>query len=470
MSFNKMKLIGLLSLPVAALIATGCGSDAYVRDAGTGAVVPPADGGGDTGGGAGGGGDAGAGAGTGGGAGEVGGGGDTGAGAGDGECGPSGDECPPAVVIPDNMIIDTRDAVQYIFSVKDNRVTPPISVLGVIDNGANQITQALHYTVAGSSAHLGAYSTTVGVAAELSEEGESGVKLTFSWSAQDVGSDGFIIAKVTVDDSAGNNDGRFVVKSAELDGNYYGRTLAIFNYPVTSMDVSQFTLKASAYVHNANSSFIYAPVVGPDGSIWLKHNLEAEYTRVGSPYFNPDAVPTGHTDTLAYGNLWQWGRVSDGHQQVVYTDNSTGHGAHGTTTAKSDNPGNNLFILGPGDWRVNNNDLLWMSINTPNQVCPRDWRLATDDEWYSIRDGSGGNGAGNFGTFVPPSFLHLTLTGFREKADGLLYSVGNHGEYWTSTVRGGKAQAMHVEQYYLDSNFNSRDKTDGAAVRCRYGK
>ena len=460
MSFSKMKLIGLLSLPVVALIATGCGSDAYVRDAGTGAgtppVAPPP--------------------------------GDNNPGnpenpdnpgnpgnpdnPGDGECGDGGDGggCPPAIVIPDNMTIDTRNAVQYIFSVRDNRVSPPITVLGVIDNGANRITQALHYTVAGSSAHLGAYSTTVSVAAELSDEGESGVKLTFSWPEQDVGTEGYIIGTVTVDDSAGNNDGRFVVKASALDGSYYGRLLAIFNYPVTNMDVSQFSLKASAYVHSADSSYIYAPVVGPDGSIWLKHNLEAEYTRVGSPYFNPDAVPTGHTDTLAYGNLWQWGRVSDGHQQVVYTDPSTGHGAHGTTTTKSDNPANNLFILGPGDWRINSNDLLWRDINTPNQVCPRDWRLASDDEWYSVRDGDGGNGAGNFGTFVPPSFLHLTLTGFREKADGLLYTVGSEGEYWTSTVRGGKAQSMNVKSYYQDSAFISRDKTDGAAVRCRYGK
>ena len=474
MSFNKMKLIGMLSVPVAALILSGCGSDAYVRDAGgdNGVIVPPGGGenpgGGNPGDGENPGGE------------NPGGGGNPGGGNpgdgndncdnGNGGGNDSGDGCVPGVVVPDNMMIDTRDALQYILSVNDQRTTPPTRILGIIDNGANKITQALHYNVAGSTAQLGAYKTTVTLAPELSEEGESGVKLTFSWPAQQVGSEGYIIGTVTVDDSAGNNDGRFIVKTAALDGNYYGRVLAIFNYPTTTVDHSQFTLKATAYVHNRTDTEIYRPVVGPDGSIWLNFNLGAEYAKVGGSHFNPDAVPTSNTDQLAYGYLWQWGRVADGHQLVSYPDNVTGVGVNGTTTVKADNPGNSLFILSEGDWRVNRNDLLWRDINTPNQVCPKDWRLATEEEWFSVRDGSGGNGAGNYGTFIPPSFLHLQLTGMRSNADGLVYGAGVEGDYWTSQVRGAGTQAMHLERYTLDSSFISEVKAVGNPVRCRYGK
>lgn len=67
-------------------------------------------------------------------------------------------------------------------------------------------------------------------------------------------------------------------------------------------------------VHN----YIYCAVQGPNGKKWLNLNLGAEYAKESSPHFNPEASPTDSNDWKAFGNLYQWGRDSDGHEQVEY--------------------------------------------------------------------------------------------------------------------------------------------------------
>lgn len=71
-------------------------------------------------------------------------------------------------------------------------------------------------------------------------------------------------------------------------------------------------------VHN----YIYCAVQGPNGKKWLNLNLGAEYAKESSPHFNPEAVPTDYNDWKAFGNLYQWGRDSDGHEQVEYRQGS----------------------------------------------------------------------------------------------------------------------------------------------------
>ncbi len=231
MNSSKFKLINLLILPIAALIATGCGSDAYVKELSdgiceldeNGCPIDPTD----------------------------------------PDCtgdyshciiNPNPDPDPDPIVIPNNMVIDTRNPVEYITSICDKNFNPPIQILGVIDNGPNKITVPLHYTVAGESATLGAYTKTVKLDPSLSQEGEANVFLSFRWERQLVGSEGYITAVITVDDSAGNNDGRFVTKCGIADRNYYGIPLAIFDYPVTTMDYSQFTIKITSYVISDDGS------------------------------------------------------------------------------------------------------------------------------------------------------------------------------------------------------------------------
>ena len=88
--------------------------------------------------------------------------------------------------------------------------------------------------------------------------------------------------------------------------------------------------------------FIYVPVRTPattqynssglSNTLWLNNNLGAEYTRVGSPVFDPGQQAKAYNDYNAFGSLWQYGRPADGHELVTYTSATTWQFKYGTTT------------------------------------------------------------------------------------------------------------------------------------------
>lgn len=111
------------------------------------------------------------------------------------------------------------------------------------------------------------------------------------------------------------------------------------------------------------------------GQCWKDRNLGA--TRV--------AQSMG--DTLAYGDLYQWGRLGDGHQNRTII----GGGPEGITDAISgtDVPGHSNFIWtssAPYDWRSPENKNLWQGIGGVNNPCPQGFRIPTEDEFERERD------------------------------------------------------------------------------------
>jgi len=473
MSFDKLKFINLLILPIAVLLATGCGSDAYVKEVlpsdgscildDNGCPVDPNDP-------------------------------DC---TGDyshcvtppnkGECilddngcpvDPNDPDCtgdyshclippiePIPPVIPNGMVIDTRNPIEFITSVCDKSFNPPLTVLGVIDNNNHKIVVPLHYTVAGESAKLNAYVKTVKLDPSLSQEGEANVFLKFVWNEQDVGSSGYIYANIIVDDSKGNNDGIFKVKCGVADRNYYGIPLAIFDYPVTTLDYSQFTIKVTSYVISDDGGQIWLPIVSPNtGAVWLNNNLNADYITVGNPYFDPHKQAVTPEDPHAYGGLYQWGRKADGHQLIKYPDEATGVAVNGITEDKADEPSGSLFIKTDNDWRVNPDQGLWKGVNAKNRVCPKKYKVADDNEWIAEYDGRGALGW----TWLPPSFLKLSATGIRRGTTGLVYGSGHEAHYWTSTIfNTNLAHTLFFNYYEDDSYTHQYEKADGNPVRCR---
>jgi hypothetical protein len=84
------------------------------------------------------------------------------------------------------------------------------------------------------------------------------------------------------------------------------------------------------------------------GKVWMDRNLGA--TRVA----------TSSTDAASYGDLYQWGRGTDGHQ--IRTSATT------TTLFITGDPANGNFILpnnnnNSGDWRSTPNDNLWQGVS-----------------------------------------------------------------------------------------------------------
>jgi len=179
------------------------------------------------------------------------------------------------------------------------------------------------------------------------------------------------------------------------------------------------------------------------GKIWMDRNLGASQ------------AATSSTDAASYGDLYQWGRGTDGHQ--IRTSPTT------TTLSAVDQPGNGNFITinsGNYDWRSTQNDNLWQGVNGVNNPCPTGYRLPTDTELDAERLSWGTNNAA--GAFGSP--LKLPMSGYRDLSDGSLNSVGTLGLYWSSTVSGTSSR---------DLGFNSSVafmytyfRAYGFSVRC----
>ena len=193
----------------------------------------------------------------------------------------------------------------------------------------------------------------------------------------------------------------------------------------------------------------YDLILSSTGRIWLDRNLGA------------NRVAQSYSDHEAYGDLYQWGRSPDGHQEISWTNSSTGTQDNGGTTVRANYPASALFITNsssPYDWRVDSNDNLWIDSNNP---CPRGFRLPTKEEWddeLALWGTTDFNGA--FG-----SVLKLTAPGYRANWNGSLQATGGNGFYWAAEVTGDLSRALFFSSSTANTNNDYR-RAYGCSVRC----
>ena len=209
-----------------------------------------------------------------------------------------------------------------------------------------------------------------------------------------------------------------------------------------------FTVKASNAVGTGtasapSNSVTPGTVTSLTSRIWMDKNLGATQ------------VATSSIDAAAYGDLYQWGRGTDGHQ--IRTSPNT------STLSTTDAPGNVGFILAPSspyNWRSPQNTNLWQGVNGTNNPCPSGFRLPTDVELDAERaTWSAQNAAGAFG-----SPLKFAVAGYRNSSNGSLNFVGSYGYYWSSTVDG--AYSRYLSFYSSSANMYSNYRAYGFSVRC----
>jgi uncharacterized protein (TIGR02145 family) len=199
-------------------------------------------------------------------------------------------------------------------------------------------------------------------------------------------------------------------------------------------------------------------VLSSTGKIWMDRNLGA--TRVA----------TSPTDHLSYGDLYQWGRGSDGHQLVTWSNGTTGIPVNGITSTLSstDSPGNSNFItnsVSPSDWRAPKNDNLWQGVGGTNNPCPSGFRLPTAAEWEAERAIFPTNNA--LGAYN--SVLKLPSPGLRFFNTGNISLVGTDGFYWSSNVGNTNVNLSQDLQITLSPGFNAiadGSRGSGFSVRC----
>jgi len=193
----------------------------------------------------------------------------------------------------------------------------------------------------------------------------------------------------------------------------------------------------------AGSNVTYGTVQGSNSTCWFDRNLGASQVAVAS------------NDINASGDLFQWGRLDDGHQSKTSLLTST--------QSNIDVPGHSNFITSsvtPWDWRVTTNNSLWQGVSGINNPCPSGWRIPTETELNNERTSWGSSNAG--GAFN--NTLKWALTGLRHY-DGVIMFTTN-GCYWSSTLAVPDVVSRCMIFHGSDAYFGNNNRARGLAVRC----
>lgn len=194
-------------------------------------------------------------------------------------------------------------------------------------------------------------------------------------------------------------------------------------------------------------------VTSTTGRVWMDRNLGAS------------RVATSSTDAEAYGDLYQWGRGTDGHEKP--TSLTT------TDLASTDAPDHSNYILGKHDiydWIEPQSDSLWQGVTGVNNPCPDGFRLPTEVEFQQERDSWNMNSSS--GAFDSP--LKLVEAGYRWFLDGSVTNNGQ-GHYWTSTIYINNIPPWNYNEsrafiiYSNGTTTESYNRANGMSVRCIKG-
>jgi len=208
-----------------------------------------------------------------------------------------------------------------------------------------------------------------------------------------------------------------------------------------SDDNEDFSCGDSVVFDYSGETVTYGTVENPEtGMCWLDRNLGAS------------RVAISYDDEQAYGDLFQWGRVNDGHEK---------RGSEATTSrSKTDKPEHSKFIEGT-DWRETPNDQLWQGESGTNNPCPRGWRLPTASEWRDeIKTWSSMDGRGAYN-----SPLKLPAGGLRYNVGAEISWADRFGEYWSSTI-GLNHSSLWLQLPEFEATMVTGLRSFGISVRC----
>ena len=211
--------------------------------------------------------------------------------------------------------------------------------------------------------------------------------------------------------------------------------------------------------NNTPSGLSSTDVYSTTGSVWMDRNLGATQ------------VATSSTDAASYGDLYQWGRNTDGHQirTSATVAGPVAIGAEGTS-----------FITGTSDWLTVPDDTRWNSGTevapvkvTANDPCPTGFRVPTETELEAERNngGTGFWGTGSLQNNALGAFnsaLKLPVAGARDASTGApLFAVDSYGFYWSSTVSVTLPRLPRYLVFYSSNATMDRDsRAVGFSVRC----
>lgn len=200
-----------------------------------------------------------------------------------------------------------------------------------------------------------------------------------------------------------------------------------------------------------HNGFMYGFVHSPyTGKVWLDKNIGAQRVCLDSD------------DEACYGDLFQWGRNTDGHEKDTITMTKT----QASKMSHLDYP----FIIAT---KKNNRDWAkkidkdgtkrqshWSRIDGEG-ICPVGFRVPTIEELESetIDDGKVYDSKTAF-----QSFLKLPSSGYRSSDNSVLINRGERGYLWSSSINGFYAYNLHLSSEVAEVYTHNR--ADAMAVRC----
>ncbi|GAB6007870.1 fibrobacter succinogenes major paralogous domain-containing protein [Dysgonomonas reticulitermitis] len=194
------------------------------------------------------------------------------------------------------------------------------------------------------------------------------------------------------------------------------------------------------------------------------------------------------------GDLYQWGRVADGHEKrnsdrYPTNDDSQENGAvpdadldANDLQVSSSSDAYHKFIKNDGiyraDWRQTQKDNLWGDGNqdedvdkvVANDPCPPGWKVPSQKQWASIFTSMTSPNIWTWTTdgYKVGSSLYLPAAGTRSNNTGTLNNVDVRGDYWSSTVYNTLVYAIYLNSFGSAQIYpaNSYSRALGHSVRC----
>ncbi|MBO6185266.1 MAG: T9SS type A sorting domain-containing protein [Chryseobacterium sp.] len=196
----------------------------------------------------------------------------------------------------------------------------------------------------------------------------------------------------------------------------------------------------------------YTTVRGSDGKVWLQQNLGSRQ------------VATSMADAESYGDLFQWGRWDDGHQDrnsamanVPSPNNPAGLNNSTSFILGSWWGGNDLNDL----WIANSNDFSSTKGTDPCKAIGQDWKMPSQADWTATKNAEGINNPAT----AYASKLKLPAGGNRSFVDGTFDYVGQRGYFWSSTTTG-----LGAKYFYVGTTIGNPSaggpRGQGQSVRC----
>lgn len=226
-----------------------------------------------------------------------------------------------------------------------------------------------------------AFRQQVSVPADRTEDNISR-KVELSWETVSVtDADKYIVATLK------SLDGDLNVKKLDVNSgmglDYQGLEIASFSYPSKAggpkmtygiRAISGIPDKHIGTITNGalEHQFIYLPVKGEDGRVWLNNNLGADYANINSDKYDPSKQAEDYEDRSAVGSGFRWGYDADGHELL---------------RASSEN-GKMEFVHPKTDYSYVTELREWPVSTDP---CPIGFHVPRKDEWKALKRSFGDN-------------------------------------------------------------------------------